>query len=151
MSNSLSSHGLEPTRLLCPWHVQGKNTGKGYHYHLQGNLPTQRLNLCLLPCRRILCQLGPQGSCYIHICVCVCIYMHMYIVIWSHLIPTKDFKVRYNYYLNFIDKISTRYYFLRETFMIIISSIPFMQLSLISLFINSILKSLITIRIFSLK
>ena len=110
MSNSLSPHGLEPTRLLCSWHVQGKNTGKGYHYHLQGNLPTQRLNLCLLLCMQILCQLGPQGSCYIHMCVCIYIYVYVY----SHIVlfnPQQDFKVRYNYYHNFIDKISTQILF----------------------------------------
>ena len=29
MSNSLGSHGLQPTRLLCPWDFPGKNTGVG--------------------------------------------------------------------------------------------------------------------------
>ena len=28
MYNSLQSHGLQPTRLLCPWNFPGKNTGK---------------------------------------------------------------------------------------------------------------------------
>ena len=35
----LAPHGLWPTRLLCPWDSPGKNTGVGYHFLLQGNLP----------------------------------------------------------------------------------------------------------------
>ena len=27
VSNSLRPHGLQPTRLLCPWDFPGKNTG----------------------------------------------------------------------------------------------------------------------------
>ena len=34
MSNSLRPHGLEPTRLLCPWDFPGKNTGVGCHFLL---------------------------------------------------------------------------------------------------------------------
>ena len=30
-----SSHGLQPTRLLCPWDSSGKNTGVGCHSLLQ--------------------------------------------------------------------------------------------------------------------
>ena len=40
-------------RLFCPWNSPGKNTGVGSHSLLQGIFPTQRLNLCLLPCRWI--------------------------------------------------------------------------------------------------
>ena len=32
-------HGLQPTRLLCPWDSPGKSTGVGCHFLLQGNLP----------------------------------------------------------------------------------------------------------------
>ena len=39
MSNSLRSHGLEPTSLLCPWSSPGKKTGVGCHFLLQGDLP----------------------------------------------------------------------------------------------------------------
>ena len=35
-------------RLFCPWDSPGKNTGVGCHALLQGILPTQGLNLCLL-------------------------------------------------------------------------------------------------------
>ena len=48
MSNSLQSHGLRPTRLLCPWDFPGKNIGVGCHCLLQGIFPTQRLNPGLL-------------------------------------------------------------------------------------------------------
>ena len=40
----------------------GKNTGVGCHALLQGIFPTQRLNLSLLHCRRILYPLIYQGS-----------------------------------------------------------------------------------------
>ena len=41
----LSPHGLQPARLLCPWHFPGKNTGVGYHFLLEVIVPTQRSNL----------------------------------------------------------------------------------------------------------
>ena len=31
----LQPHGLQPTRLLCPWYSPGKNTGLGCHSLLQ--------------------------------------------------------------------------------------------------------------------
>ena len=34
VSNSLCPHGLQPTRLLCPWDSSGKNTGVGCHFLL---------------------------------------------------------------------------------------------------------------------
>ena len=40
----LLPHGLEPTRLLCPWNSPGKNTGVGCHSFLQGIFLTQRSN-----------------------------------------------------------------------------------------------------------
>ena len=53
MSDSLQSHGLYPTRLLCPWDFRGKNTGVGCHVLLQGIFSTQGLNSGLLHCRQI--------------------------------------------------------------------------------------------------
>ena len=47
VSDSLQPHGVEPTRLLCPWDSPGKNTGVDYHALLQGIFPTQRWNPCL--------------------------------------------------------------------------------------------------------
>ena len=46
-SNSLQPHGLQPTRLFCPWNFPGKNTGVGCHL-LQRIFLTQGSNLCLL-------------------------------------------------------------------------------------------------------
>ena len=48
LSDSLGPHGLQPTRLLCPWDSPGKNTGVGCYACLQRIFLTQRLNLCLL-------------------------------------------------------------------------------------------------------
>ena len=44
-------HGLQPTRILCPWDSPGKNTGVGRHALFQGIFPTQGWNcvfFCLL-------------------------------------------------------------------------------------------------------
>ena len=66
MSNSLLLSGLLPTRLLCSWNFQGKNTGVGCHVLLQGIFPTQGSNMGLLHHRQILyrlsCQRSPQFS-----------------------------------------------------------------------------------------
>ena len=35
VSDSLRPHGLQPTRLLCPWDFPGKSTGVGCHCLLQ--------------------------------------------------------------------------------------------------------------------
>ena len=40
-ANSLPSHRLWPTRLLCPWDFPGRNTGVGCHALLQGIFLTQ--------------------------------------------------------------------------------------------------------------
>ena len=54
VSNSLRSHGLQPTRLLHPWNFPGKSTGMGCHFLLQGIFPTQGMNLVLPHCRQML-------------------------------------------------------------------------------------------------
>ena len=36
---TLRPHGLEPTRLLCPWDSPGNSIGVDCHFLLQGNLP----------------------------------------------------------------------------------------------------------------
>ena len=61
VSNSLWPHGLQPTRLLCPWDFPGKYTGVGCHFLLQGIFPTQGLNPGLLHCRQILYRLSYKG------------------------------------------------------------------------------------------
>ena len=42
------THGLQPTRLLCPWDFPAKNTGMVCHFLLQGNFLTQGSNPHLL-------------------------------------------------------------------------------------------------------
>ena len=37
MSDSLRPHGLQLTRLLCPWNFSGKNIGVGCHVLLRGS------------------------------------------------------------------------------------------------------------------
>ena len=41
----LRPHGLQPSRLLCPWNFPGKNTGVVCHFLLQGIFLTQGSNL----------------------------------------------------------------------------------------------------------
>ena len=61
VSNSLESHGLQLTRLLCPWNSPSKNTGMGSYSLLQGIFLTQESNLGLPHFRRILYHLSHQG------------------------------------------------------------------------------------------
>ena len=51
-------HGLQPSRLLCPWDSPGKNAGVGCCALLQGIFLTQGLNLYLLHCRQVLYPLS---------------------------------------------------------------------------------------------
>ena len=44
MSDSLATHGLEPSRLLCPWDFPGKSTGVVCQFLLQGIFLTQGSN-----------------------------------------------------------------------------------------------------------
>ena len=62
LSDFLRPHGLQPTRLLCPWDFPGKNTAVDCHSLLQGIFPTQGSNPGLPHCRQILYQLSHQGS-----------------------------------------------------------------------------------------
>ena len=62
VSDSLRPHGLQSTRLLCPWDFPGKGTGVGFHFLLQEIFPTQGMNLGLPNCRQMLYRLSHQGS-----------------------------------------------------------------------------------------
>ena len=53
---------LQPHALYSPWNSPGQNSGVGSLSLLQGIFPTQGLNLSLLHCRWILCQLNHKGS-----------------------------------------------------------------------------------------
>ena len=59
---SLQPHGLQPTRIPCPWDSPGKNTGVGCHFLLQGIFPTQGSNLGVPHCWQMLCHLSHQES-----------------------------------------------------------------------------------------
>ena len=63
---TLQPHGLQSTRLLCPWDFPGKNTGVGCYFLLQGIFPIQRLNMHLLHWQASslpLSHLGSPDSC----------------------------------------------------------------------------------------
>ena len=63
MLDSLWSHGLWPTRFLCPWKFPGKNTGVGCRYSLlQGIFPTWESNPGLPHCRQVVYRPSQQGS-----------------------------------------------------------------------------------------
>ena len=62
MPDSLRPHGLQPTRLLCPWDFPGKDTGVGSHFFLQRIFLTLGLNPGLLHCRQNLYQLSYQEA-----------------------------------------------------------------------------------------
>ena len=64
VSNSLQPHGLQSSRLLCPWNFSSKDTGVGCHFLLQGTFPTQGWNphlLCLLHLQADSLLLAPPG------------------------------------------------------------------------------------------
>ena len=54
--NLFRPHGLQLTRLLCPWNSPGKNTGVDCHFLFQGIFLTKGLNL------RLLCLLHWQAD-----------------------------------------------------------------------------------------
>ena len=61
VSDSLRPHGLQSTRLLCPWDFPGKSTRVGCHCLLQEIFLTQGLNPGLPHCRQTLYHLSHQG------------------------------------------------------------------------------------------
>ena len=65
MSDSLQSHGLQPTKFPHPWIFPGKHTGVGCHFLLQEIFPTQGLNPGLLHCRQTLYCLSHQGRFFV--------------------------------------------------------------------------------------
>ena len=68
MSHPQRPHGLQPTRLLCPWDFPGKSTGVGCHRLLRliGCTPIQkrkfRKKSCLLPPFLLFLSLSPSSS-----------------------------------------------------------------------------------------
>ena len=62
VSDSLKPHGLQLTRLLCPWDSPGKNPKMGSRSLLQGIFPTQGSKPGFPHCMWILYHLSHQGS-----------------------------------------------------------------------------------------
>ena len=62
MSYYFKSYGLQPTKLLCPLDLPGKNIGVGCHTHLQGIFPTHESNWCLLQWQESSLPIGPAGK-----------------------------------------------------------------------------------------
>ena len=62
MSDSWTSRGLQPCRLLCLLDSPGKNNGVCCYALLHGIFLNQGPNPCLLHCRQILYLLRHQGS-----------------------------------------------------------------------------------------
>ena len=70
VSDSLRPHGLQPTRLLCPWDFPDYSTGVDCHFLLQQIFLTQGWYPGLPHCRQRLYRLSHQGSptnIYIHL------------------------------------------------------------------------------------
>ena len=62
MSETLQSHGLGPTRLICPRNSLVKDTEVGCHFLFWGIFLTQGSNPGLPHCRKILYYLNYQES-----------------------------------------------------------------------------------------
>ena len=74
LSSFLQPHGLQPTRLLCPWDFSGKNTGVGCNALLQGIYLAQVWNPHLLhSISYIALPSDPPGKKRVCVCVCVCV------------------------------------------------------------------------------
>ena len=92
ISDSFWPHGLQPTRLLCPWNFPSKNAGVSCHALLWGIFPTQRLNPGLLHCRWILCSLSQQGRWQIiFLPTHTNTHTHPLLVLFSLAFPSGDF------------------------------------------------------------
>ena len=81
------------TRLLCPWHFPGKNTGVDCHFLLQGVFPTQGSNPCLFHCRRIIYHWATRAA-----------LMHLYTIQnhMQHRCIVHIYKVFDKFYVNSI-------------------------------------------------
>ena len=66
VSNTLQLHGLQPTRLLCPWDSPGKDTGVGCHFLLHDS---EHSSLCHTA--------GPCSLSTLYLIVCVNFYQRI--------------------------------------------------------------------------
>ena len=83
VSNFLQPHGLEPSKLLCPWNSPGKNTGLSNLSFFQGIFLTQELNQGLLHCRKIFNQLSYQRSTYNATVLCLVSHVGLFATPWT--------------------------------------------------------------------
>ena len=60
--NSLRPHGLQPTRLLCPWGFSRQGYWSGLPFPPPGDLPDSGIEPGFLHCRQILYNLSCQQS-----------------------------------------------------------------------------------------
>ena len=105
MSDSLQHHGLQPTRLLCPWDFPGRSTGVGCHFLLQVIFPTQGSNLGLPHCRQTCLPSEPPGKSIFHgnrIYMYMCIHIHIYISLCCFM---RDF-LQFLYYVQSTSNLS---------------------------------------------
>ena len=94
VSNFLWPHGLYPSKLLCPWHFPGKNTGMGCLFLVQGTFMTQELDLHLLHllhCR----QFFTSSICFIHGYIMDIVLLHIWVYygysiasLYGYLVPS---------------------------------------------------------------
>ena len=76
VSNPQRPHGLQPSRLLCPWDFPGKSTGvgcqhtyiKSYKYFTSSGRPVSSLLWHRWPRTRKILFLGMPSVCVYHIC-----------------------------------------------------------------------------------
>ena len=73
--DSLWTHGLQPSRRLCPLDFTGKNTGMGCHFLLEGIFLTQGSNPRLLHWQAGSLPLSHQGSPYLEMPENMCVLL----------------------------------------------------------------------------
>ena len=98
VSDSLRHHGLQPSRLLCPWESPGQDTGVGCHSLPRRSARTQDSNLGLLHCRQILYLLSHQGSPFLPMCtVYSCAFLlisymlDLCVSVWKTFLPDMSY------------------------------------------------------------
>ena len=78
VSDSLRPHGLQPTRLLCPWNFPGRNTGRGCYFLLQclNKLPSIYVLKGVILCFQFL-------ICYRQLHPIVCDFLHLILLFYA--------------------------------------------------------------------
>ena len=76
MSNSLQPHGLQPTRLFCPWDSPGKNTGVGLPCSPPGHLPNPGIKPVSLTSPSLAGGFSTTNATWEAPCMFICIFMY---------------------------------------------------------------------------